>query len=208
MFLQTDPTIAPPNVVWTIAGICIAMSLFSQWFSKRFSVSREQQMETQRRTQELQARMKEARGDQEAMMRMNQEMMELMKGMYKTQLIPMLIRSVIWFGLWGLLNLFFGDYDEYLPFNFVMGRKLFSLYIFVSLCFSVVLVGGKMIARKLNPEKHAKQEVIVDHINALDTKIMYASENPQNHPPQQEYTSSSSYFEEPPKKDWKKRLDE
>lgn len=208
MIFQTDPTIAPPNVIWTIAGICIAMSLFSQWFSKRFSVPREQQMETQRRTQELQARMKDARGDQEAMMQMNQEMMVLMKGMYKKQIIPMFIRSIIWFGLWGLLNLFFGQYDEYLPFNFVMGRTLFSLYIFVSLSFSVVMMGGKMIARKINPEKHAKKEVIVDHINALDNNIMYTPEKPQDQPSNQYSPPPSTSFDEPSKKDWKKRLED
>ena len=186
---------APPSAIWIISGVCIAMSLFSQWFSKRFSIPKEQQMETQRQIQDLQTRMKDARGNQEAMMEMNQEMMKLMQGMYKKQIIPMCIRSV-------------SGYTEFLPFTFVFGKSLFSLYILVSLGFSVILMGGKMIARKLNPEKHAKKEVVVDHINALDNNIMYAPENGQNQPQNTYSPPDRSYSKPAPQKDWKKRLDE
>ena len=200
--------LAPPSVIYTVAAICIAMSLFSQWFSKRFSIPRAEQMETQRTIQDLQARMKDAQGNQEAMLQMNQEMMVLMKGMYKKQIIPMMIRSGIWIGLWAILRAVFGDYTEFLPFNFVFGRTLFDLYILVSLIFSLVLMVGKLILRKLNPEKHTKKEVVVDHINALNNNIIYAPENPPQQPENAYSNTETSFTNSAPQKDWKKRLDD
>ena len=147
------------------------MSLLSQWFTKKYAVPAAEQMQMQMKIQDLQMRMKDARGDQEMMMQMNQEMMVLMKQMYKKQLIPMMLRSLIWIALFGLLQLIFKGYDQYLPFNFIFGRTMFSLYLLVSLSFSIVMILGKLIL-KANPEKHLEEEKVIDHINALDNNII------------------------------------
>ena len=134
MFLQETTGLAPPEVIWPIVGICIVMSLLSQWFTKKYAVPASEQMQLQMKIQDLQMRMKDARGDQEMMMQMNQEMMVLMKLMYKKQLIPMMLRSIIWIALFGLLRLLFGGYDEYLPFGFILEEQCspcISLFPFV-----------------------------------------------------------------------------
>ncbi len=165
-------------------------------------------METQRLIQDLQARMKDAQGNQDAMLRMNQEMMVLMKGMYKKQIIPMMIRSGIWIGLWAILRAVFGGYTEFLPFSFIFGGTLFDLYILVSLGFSLILMVGKLILRKINPEKHTKKEVVVDHINALNNNIIYAPEKPSQQPENDHSRTETSFTNSAPQKDWKKRLDD
>ena len=120
MLLEVD---APINAIAWITVISIAFSLFTRWFQKRFAISRENQMDLQMQIQDLKDQINNARGNQELMMQLNQEMMVLFQQMSKKQLVPMLIRSLLWFGLLGLLNLLFGQYTVFLPFPFLFGGR-------------------------------------------------------------------------------------
>lgn len=205
-------SVAPPSVVWQIVGISLLMSMFSQWFSRRFKVSQETQMQTQMRVQDLQDQLKAAQSDynQQLIAQINAEMMDVMKVMYKKQLLPMLIRSVVFFAIWGLMRLLYGAYDEFLPFNFLFGRSLFSLYLLVSFGFSAVLMIGRLIYRKIKPEQNQKEEVVIDKIRALQSNIIMANndENAQNEQPFNSTASDLNNQQIPSKsvKNWKKRL--
>ena len=94
MLLEVD---APINAIAWITVISIAFSLFTRWFQKRFAISRENQMDLQMQIQDLKDQINNARGNQELMMQLNQEMMVLFQQMSKKQLVPMLIRSLLWF---------------------------------------------------------------------------------------------------------------
>ena len=203
----------PPltDFLWIIA-ISIAFSLFTRWFQKKFAISRENQMDMQMQIQDLKDQINDARGNQELMMQLNQEMMVLFQKMSKKQLIPTLLRSVLWFGLLGLLNLLFGGYDEYLPFNFFQ-RSLFALYILVSLAVSLVMFGIKKLIQQFRPSlDEKKEEVVIDHLRALRGNIIQprADTTPESteYP---EYTPSyeaESQTNHSPAKSWKSKLDD
>ena len=193
-------------IIATIAAISIAFSLFTQWFQKRFSTSRESQMDMQMQIEDLKSQINDARGNQELMMQLNQEMMVLFQKMSKKQLVPMLIRSVLWFGLLGLLNLFFGGYDEYIPFSF-LGRTLFALYLIVSLGFSLVMFGVKALWKKYRPsEGEQKEEVVIDHLRALRGNTVQPL--PESHESPSEPSPPWDAAPQPSTKSWKSNLDD
>ena len=170
-------------------------------------------MDLQMQIQDLKDQINNARGNQELMMQLNQEMMVLFQQMSKKQLVPMLIRSLLWFGLLGLLNLLFGQYTEFLPFPFLFGRGLFSLYLFVSLSLSLVMFGYKKLKEKMNPPLEKKEEAVIDHIRALrGTIIQPRPETPST--PSTPSNSSEPYQswepapEPQPSKSWKTKLDD
>ncbi len=181
MFLAQNP--APAHVRWIIAGISIAMILFSRWFQNKFKLDRDSQMQMQMKNQELQERMKiaKAEGNQEELLRVNVELMDTMKDMSKKQFIPMCIRSAIWMGLWGILQLIFGQYDEFLSFNFIFGRKLISLYLLASLSFTAVSLLYNFIKKKLKPVDPEKDDKpVYDHIGGLKDNLQVMQETEAN----------------------------
>jgi len=193
-------------IIATIAAISIAFSLFTQWFQKRFSTSRESQMDMQMQIEDLKSQINEARGNQELMMQLNQEMMVLFQKMSKKQLVPMLIRSVLWFGLLGLLNLLFGGYDEYIPFSF-LGRTLFALYLIVSLAFSLGMFGVKALLKKIHPtEGEQKEEVVIDHLRALRGNTVQPLPESDSSP--SEPSPAWDAAPQPPTKSWKSKLED
>jgi len=116
--------------------------------------------------------------NQQEMDAASQEMMLILREMSKKQFIPMIIRTVIWFGIWGILQLLFRKYDEIVPFDVLFfGRGVFALYFLVSMSFSIVLMFGRMLNKKMNPNASGqKEEYIHDHLQVLSTKIALEGE--------------------------------
>ncbi|WP_457559289.1 hypothetical protein [Candidatus Harpocratesius sp.] len=210
-------TIAPPEVVWQIVGISLLMVAFSQWFSRRYAVSAESQMQTQMLVQDLQDQLRIAQSENNPQLiaQINADMMKLVSEMSKKQFLPMMIRSVVFFAMWGLMRLLYGGYDEYLSFNFIFGRTLFSLYLLVSFAAALVIMIIKMIYKKLNPDKVKKEEIVVDKLRALQSNIIYTNPNDRsiNYNDQSLEPFDSSYkssvnddFEYKKNKGWKDRL--
>ncbi|MHA1613064.1 MAG: hypothetical protein ACTSYU_13485 [Promethearchaeota archaeon] len=212
MIVEEAVLIAPAEVVWQIVGISLIMFTFSQWFSRRFKVSQESQMQIQMQVQDLQDQLKVAQEEHnpELTVQLNAEMMEVMKVMYKKQLVPMLIRSVVFFGLFGLMRLLYGGFDEYLPFTFLLGRTLFSLYLLVSLSASLVLFLIRYIMKKINPKDTPKEEVVIDKLRALQSNIIVnRSAEGDNAGNISSYTPTSEDYNgatERREKGWKDRL--
>ena len=164
---------APLEIKLIIAGISVIIYFLSRWFQKRFAMDQKGQIELQTKIQDLKDRMNEVRGDYEQMAILNQKMMLLMREMSKKQFIPMLIRSVVWYGIFWLLKLIFAQYNEFLSFNLVFGRTLFSLYLLVTLSISLVVLIFNFIRKKIKPEDVSKkEEYIVDHLRALDQNLI------------------------------------
>ncbi|QEE16074.1 EMC3/TMCO1 family protein [Promethearchaeum syntrophicum] len=191
--------ISQTNAIWQIMLITIVINIFSQWFTKKFSLSQEAQMTMQADIKDLQDRMKYAKGDMQQMEQLNAEMMVVMKDMSKKQMIPMFIRSLVFFGLWAILGWIYGEWKEgLLPFPVLFGDGYAGLYITFSLVLSLVIALVKMGIKKLNPEKVDKKENIIDQAKVLRSNIIYANEEPKDE--NDDYNSIGS------NKKWKQQL--
>jgi len=171
--------ISRTDAIWQISLITLFMVLLSQWFQKKFSLSQEAQMSMQADITDLQERMKSAKGDTQQMEQLNAEMLVVMKTMSKKQMIPMLARSLLFFGLFGFLGWVYGDYKvDLLPFKVLLGNGYLGLYFTLSLSLSLVIMLIKLAIKKLNPEKDKKKESFIDQAKVLKTNIIYAREEP------------------------------
>ncbi|MHA1775546.1 MAG: hypothetical protein DRO88_04210 [Promethearchaeia archaeon] len=186
---------APTSVVLQIVGISILMIILSQWFSRKFSVSAESQMQTQMLVQDLQDQLRAAQNDNNSQLiaQINEEMMVLLREMSKKQFLPMIIRSIAFFAIWGLMKLLYGNYDEYIYISeSLVIRSIFTLYLIIALLSSVVITIGKKLYLKMHPEKKKNKELVVDKIRALQSNIIYTSENPTTNNAQNQYSDASS----------------
>ena len=195
MLLQISQT----NAIWQIMLITVLVTVLSQWFTKKFSLSQESQMNMQADIKDLQDRMKYAKGDMQQMEQLNAEMMVVMKNMSKKQMIPMFIRSLVFFGIWAILGWIYGDWKEgLLPFKVLFGDGYVGLYITFSLALSIGLMLVKLAIKKMNPEKVEKKENVIDQAKVLRSNIIYANEEPKD--ANDDYNSIGS------NKKWKQQL--
>jgi len=191
--------ISQTNAIWQIMLITVVINILSQWFTKKFSLSQESQMNMQADIKDLQDRMKYAKGDMQQMEQLNAEMMVVMKDMSKKQMIPMFIRSLVFFGLWGILGWIYADWKEnLLPFKVLFGNGYAGLYITFSLLLSLGIMLVKMAIKKMNPEKDDKKENVIDQAKVLRSNIIYANEEPKDE--NNDYNSIGS------NKKWKQQL--
>lgn len=159
--------VASANIKWEILGITFLMMLLSQLFRKKFSVSREGQMELQTKTKEIQDELKlaQAQGDQQKVAKLYAEMTSLMKDMMKNQLLPMIIRSVVFLGIFGLLRMFYGKYD-----NIIGGLNWWWTYFIFSLTLSIVVGLIRKQIKSKRPETESDVEGR-DHVRALSNNF-------------------------------------
>ena len=191
--------ISPTNAIWQIMLITVLINIFTQWFSKKFSLSQEAQMNMQADIKDLQDRIKYAKGDMQQMEQLNAEMMVVMKNMSKKQMIPMLLRSLIFFGVFAILGWIYGEWKEgLLSFPVLFGNGYVGLYVTFSLVLSIGIALVKLGIKKLNPEKIDKKENVIDQAKVLRSNIIYANEEPKNE--KDDYNSISS------NKKWKQQL--
>ena len=187
------------DAIWQISLITVVVVILSQWSQKKFSLSPDSQMKMQTDIKDLQDRMKYAKGDMQQMEQLNAEMMLVMKDMSKKQMIPMLVRSVLFLGLWALLGWIYADFKTgLLPFKVLFGDGYAGLYITLSLSISLLIMLVKFVMKKLNPEKGEKKESIIDHAKVLKSNIIYAKEEPNDE--SEDYNSIGS------NKKWKQQL--
>ena len=191
--------ISRTDAIWQIMLITVLINIFTQWFSKKFSLSQEAQMNMQADIKDLQDRMKYAKGDMQQMEKLNAEMMVVMKEMSKKQMIPMLIRSLVFFGFFAILGWIYGDWREgLLPFIVLFGDGYVGLYVTFSLVLSLGIALVKMAIKKMNPEKDDKKENVIDQAKVLRSNIIYANEEHKDE--NNDYNSIGS------NKKWKQQL--
>jgi len=97
----------------------------------------------------LQEQLRQAQilGDELLMFQLQQETMLLMKQMLKKQLAPMLIRCVIFLGIFALLSFYYGRYEFW-----------FWVYFAFSLGFSLLAFGLRKVYLKLTGKESKKEK--------------------------------------------------
>ena len=193
--------ITKANAIWQIMLITVVINILTQWFSKKFSLSQEVQMNMQADIKDLQDRMKYAKGDMQQMEQLNAEMMVVMKNMSKKQMIPMCVRSLVFIGFFWILGLIYGEWKEdLLPIPLLFGDGYVGLYVTFSLILSLTIALVKFGFKKLNPEKEDKnkKENVIDQAKVLRSNIIYANDQPKDN--NDDYNSTGS------NKKWKQQL--
>jgi uncharacterized membrane protein (DUF106 family) len=175
-------TTAPNDVILQIIFISIGMVLLSQWFQKRFSLPRETQMHLQERLQNIQNEMRVSQSNPRQMQSLQNEMMEIMRTIMKKQMAPMCARSILFLGIWGLLGLLYGQYDEVIPFWFIFGRGWFALYFLVSIILSIIIALIKKEIKKRKPQD--EQGSYIDTIQGMKNNLVINQRAPAMYQPQ------------------------
>ena len=106
----------------------------------------------------LQERLRQAQilGDELLMFQLQQETMSLMKQMLKKQLAPMLIRCVIFLGIFALLSFYYGRYEFW-----------FWVYFAFSLGFSLLAFGLRKVYLKLTGKESKKEKFSKELVGAF-----------------------------------------
>jgi len=202
-----EPLIAEPEAFVQILAITFGLSIFSQifqWFTRTGMTG---QSDIQERSQALQTEMKLAKNDPERMYELQREQAEVLKTISKKQMVPMLIRSVIFIGIFGLISRIYNKYD-----SIIFGLDWYLVYFIFSMVFSLILsYFRKMLRRKLYPdEEHAQ----TDKIRATSSNLIY-NKNSQPLPkpspkatPMANSTPSWKKQVNSSSSNWKNRLDE
>ncbi|MBD3350112.1 MAG: DUF106 domain-containing protein [Candidatus Lokiarchaeota archaeon] len=167
---------ADPMEYLVVFLITLGMVIVSKLFSKKFGLNMQQQMENQERLQNLQQELMKAQSDPMEMQRIQAESAELMSSMMKKQMLPMCLRSLLFFGIFGLLAAFYAgvEFDKN-PIQ-IFGPGYASLYFMYSIGLSLVFWGIKKIIRAIKPELKEKDEKFVDHARLLKSHINVAPE--------------------------------
>ncbi len=169
MILQeTAAPAATSSIIWQIVAISLAMVALSQFFQWKFSMSREKQMEFQQKVQSLQEELKlaQAQGDYGKMEQLREQMMDFSRDMMKNQFLPMCIRTIIFFVIFGILNSIYGKYDYS---GILGGLNWFWLYFLISLGTNLLISGIKKAIKKRKGEE--EQQPIMDNIRALQRNL-------------------------------------
>ncbi|MHA1340484.1 MAG: hypothetical protein ACTSRZ_09675 [Promethearchaeota archaeon] len=151
--------------------VSLIMMIISILFSKKFGLSMKEQMELQQKLRDLQEEMRNAQGDIDRIQQIQQESVKLMSEMTKKQLIPMCIRTIIFFAVFGVLSIFYKDIEfdkNPLP---IFGRGFFSLYFLYSIGLSLINFLIRFIIKKLKKQESSTETVIDDPVKALNYKI-------------------------------------
>jgi uncharacterized membrane protein (DUF106 family) len=203
---------APTAIILQIIGWSIGMMIISQLLGKKFGISATQQMDMQNKMQDFQEQLQLSQADPQRMQELQIEMMEFMKIMMKKQLIPQIVRLLIFFGFFGLLGLIYGDYKTgILPFKvLIFGDGYLGVYILTSFGISMVLGLIRMLIKKIRPDTDKKQEQFQDSVRALQKNLIIAQQpnmrygSPYGQAAMQGLPMTSS----PASQSWKEKINE
>lgn len=160
MILQTTTLIPATLTDYLILIIVIiAMAVGSQLFNYKFGLTTQQQLQTQQRVRELQARMMAARDDPQELHRLQMESMNITRNMMKKTMIPSLVRCVAFLGVYWGLYYYFSNTQFFSSFIVV--------YFVLSLSISLIVMLIARLFRKKSPTY--QQDRQFDH--ELDHKL-------------------------------------
>ena len=155
-------------VIFQIFLVTLGMVVLSMIFNKVTGLNSESAREIREQTLDLQERMKAAQqeGNNQNLRQLQQESIELTKTMMKKQLIPSCVRCFIFFGIFGILGIFFTQYATgLLPFPVLFfGDGWVGVYFLFSISLSLLIYLLKRIYRKMtgkeDKRKMEKQEIM------------------------------------------------
>jgi hypothetical protein len=141
------------EIIIQIMFITIGMVALSEVLNRILGINMGAARELREKSQNLQERMRTARltRDVQEIQELQQESVELSKQMLKKQMLPSCLRCLIFWVLFGILQVVYIDYYRgLLPFELpFFGSGWFAIYFLFSITFSLIIYGFKRLYRKL-----------------------------------------------------------
>lgn len=155
------------DIIFQIMWIAIGMVLLGQLFNLIFKMNPSNMKEFREKAMNLQQRLKQAQaiGDPQLMQQLQMESMKMMREMAKKQLIPMCIRCIIFLGIFSVIGLFYGDYDNW-----------FWVYFGFSFGFSMIILGIRHAYKKITGKDEDKGSMFKELLGMntpAQTGLMY-----------------------------------
>jgi hypothetical protein len=156
--------------------ISIGLVIFGYFLNWILGLKPELMKETRKNALNLQERMRQAQilGDEQIMLELQQETMALMKNMLKKQFAPLIIRCVIFLGIFALLSFYYGIYENW-----------FWVYFLFSLGFSLLAFGIRKLILRLTAKESKKDKVAKELMSITSSfprteSILSLSDDKQN----------------------------
>jgi len=148
------------NIIFELMYISIGLVILGYILNWILGLKPEIMKEIRDNARNLQERLRQAQilGDELLMFQLQQETMTLMKQMLKKQLAPMLIRCVIFLGIFAILSFYYGRYEFW-----------FWVYFAFSLSFSLLAFGLRKLYLKITG-KETKREKFSKELFGTFTK--------------------------------------
>jgi uncharacterized membrane protein (DUF106 family) len=204
---------AEPSHYLIVFIVTLAMMLLSQFLNKKFGISMSNQRATQARMQELQQQLMEAqRMDPAEARRLQQESMVMMNQMMRKQLIPSLIRCVIFWVFFFVLTAVFAGLEFFTVPILIFGQGVVAIYFIYSIGISLLLFLVKYIRKRTHPNPEAdKNAPVTDVAKVLGGAVRFAQPNQPSYDNSSFGNQVSSLGSEDVKDDdgqksWKKKL--
>ncbi|MHA1689695.1 MAG: hypothetical protein ACTSUN_10235 [Promethearchaeota archaeon] len=162
---------ADMEIISQIVLIALGMVILGHILNKILGLKRETTAELREKSLNLQERMKTAQvlQDRRMMLELQFEMKELMATMLKKQILPLSIRCIIFFGIFTVIGVVYGQYSYW-----------FWTYFIASLCFSLISFGLNRLYRKITG-KEDKTKSLLNGIMGSMTQEFNPSENIVSH---------------------------
>ncbi|MHA1805353.1 MAG: hypothetical protein ACTSU4_12625 [Promethearchaeota archaeon] len=162
---------ADMEIISQIVLIALGMVILGHVLNKILGLKRETTAELREKSLNLQERMKTAQvlQDRRMMLELQLEMKELMATMLKKQILPLTIRCIIFFGIFTVIGIIYGQYSYW-----------FLTYFIASLCFSLISYGLNRLYRKITG-KEDKTKSLLNGIMGTMTQEFNPSENIVSH---------------------------
>ncbi|TFG26661.1 MAG: hypothetical protein EU532_09275 [Promethearchaeota archaeon] len=137
------------DIIFQLMYISIGLVILGYILNWILGLKPEIMKEIRNNARNLQERLRQAQvlGDELLMFQLQQETMQLMKQMLKKQLAPMLIRCVIFLGIFAILSFNYGRYEYW-----------FWVYFAFSLSFSLLAFGLRKLYLKITGKDTKKEK--------------------------------------------------
>jgi len=154
------------GIILAIMLTTIGMIILGMALNKILGLSKEKIKEFREKALNIQERMRNAQviGDIQTMTKLQRETMQFTKQIMIKQFIPLCLRCVIFIGVFGILGIFYANYqDGLLPFPvLIFGNGWVALYFIFSISFSLIIYGVKKLYKKLTGKTISTQSNIRD----------------------------------------------
>jgi hypothetical protein len=148
------------DIILELFYISVGLVLLGLLLNWILGLKPEAMKELRNNARNLQERLKQAQiiGDQQLMLQLQRETMLLMKQMMKKQIAPMLIRCVIFLGIFALLSFLYGNYEYW-----------FWVYFLFSLLLSLLAYGIRKAYQKLTGKESNRETFTKELIGTISS---------------------------------------
>ncbi|MFX1259118.1 MAG: hypothetical protein ACFFAN_14785, partial [Promethearchaeota archaeon] len=150
--MATEPITT--EIIIQLMFIAVIMVFFGMLLNKILGVKTSKMKEIRDKAKNLQQRVRQAEilGDTQLLQQLNLETMQLMKQMLIKQIIPLLVRCVIFIGIFIVISMIYSQYEYW-----------FWIYFLFSFTFSMIAMGVRYLYKKATG-KEDKRKVLSKEI--------------------------------------------